>query len=279
MNSLHRYNPSAVACSSARLDPSGSEIWHSIERDSRQQHCVLCGSKMHEGDVCEPAKSGFTKTFMNWWKGYTGDVNGVLCGHCTTMLSNSSIFLAKNAMVTPTRSWAMNSDAQRAWCLLNLPQDEPYLMSVCNAKSQHLLWRCPVNLPSGVEASAGLDSVVFLRYGEKIGALRMRVLRDAVACSNSLNRRFRKEKDIAKGMLCPIKIDREFKDCHCGEWRSWVDGLLVPRDRNKEPQIYPNDSDLTYLKTLTPAEAWALNILIKHQDAGALEEPPTAFSF
>lgn len=263
---MKSYGPSQIACSAAKLRPTGARRY--TEAFGR---CVLCGTDVLEGDIFEPASSGLRDTFTNYWKGWNGSSSDPICGHCCTLTENSTVFLAKNALITPTRSWAMNSDAQRAWCFHNLPRDEPYLITISNANSQHLIWRAPVNTSA---------DIVFIRYGEKIGMIRMGVVREAVDRATKLGLLLRDEIDIEKkGMISPFKTDRKFKGCESGEWYGWIQSYLdeKPSISPNCPAFSPDPSSLPYLQTLTPSEAWALGFMIKNQNPGDLEEPVPAF--
>lgn len=105
--------------------------------------CGICGKPIREGEKAEPLE--LKKTFVdhNMCANPAGEY---ICVYCTDIMDRS-IFQQKlsTGVFTPEGMYPAAKKIHRAHFLLN-PPSPPFSFAIQNGKSQHIVWKAPVNL-------------------------------------------------------------------------------------------------------------------------------------
>lgn len=128
------YYAPELACSALKLAPIGVEL-------DAPSTCCMCGRHLKEGDLAAPYKPA--ATFMDARSLVSLSRNA--CGYCLVHTSKNPMMALQKFCLTKDRAWKLYSGVNRAWMLLNLP-DEPFVFAASDTKLQHLIWRTPVSL-------------------------------------------------------------------------------------------------------------------------------------
>lgn len=105
--------------------------------------CGICGKPIREGENAEPLE--FKKTFVDHYM-CANPAGEYICVYCTEIMDRS-IFQQKLSTGVFTRDgmYPAAKKIHRAHFLLN-PPPPPFSFSIQNGKSQHVVWKAPVNL-------------------------------------------------------------------------------------------------------------------------------------
>lgn len=248
-------SPSEIACKSLNLEPIGIAATKSCQ-------CCMCGIQVQEGALVNKAafSSGFTDDLSLVKRGK----NLQICGHCQALcrvegLRNSGFGAFSMQGYLPFRKW---NDV--AFALLN-PPPAPFVMCYSTAKSQHMVWRAPVNYsPDLFRVRVGLQDLQIRRQR----LLEAPAVCERVAMASFSHLSSAKKAAVRKTLPHPyVSLSPDLKDP--------LQGLLHPLAHKLESAQQPPyegfAQDMRFLRTLTKGEVWALRFILT-PGAGSVTE-------
>jgi CRISPR type IV-associated protein Csf1 len=136
--------------------------------------CAICGSLIAKGDKVQPLtlKDSFTnaRDLASFNSTYS-------CDCCNGVLTDQNFQKSLSACVYTTEGiFPANKKIHRGYWLMN-PPATPFLFVLGVSKSQHVVWRAPVNVS---------DKFIFIQLGDERLKIRVDALHNAVRVAKEL---------------------------------------------------------------------------------------------
>lgn len=208
--------------------------------------CALCGHPYASGDPVAPFYPG--KSFSDF-PNMLGSGN-TICGWCSACLGPEFLKTYTKTVVSPEGFFQCASYNEIAYWMLN-PPEPPFMMFMGDQRSQHLVWRTPVNL--GRE-------LFFFRLGEKVLSARPAMMKVALESARVLSAALTQNRQI-NGKGRPAAIKSPFLSSS-PEYKNASGGLLshyVYELAEKDEALLRH---IDNLNSLTAGENWAMQALI-----------------
>lgn len=139
--------------------------------------CSLCGVPISRGDPCSPREiTSIDKgTFLD--HPYMANRHGgQICEDCPPLMGKDFLQKYANALVTEDGLFKLSSNEEIASFLLS-PPETPFVVTISNAKQQHVFWRAPLNL----------DGQLFrIQFGPSVYSVRHETLMHAASLQRKL---------------------------------------------------------------------------------------------
>ena len=215
----------------------------------------MCGAEIEKDDWYMPMK--FAASFGLYNALYDASIPN-RCGHCSAILENSNFLFELGTGVYSAEGFVpFQRKVHRAWGLNNLP-GSPYIVTIQVNRSQHTVWRAPVNYSK---------DLVSIRLGEEVATLRMPILALAAEQSRKAQHLWlslqpeNRQKSTAK-LPPPLGFSPlDGSGIGIGEMQRWLIKLI--------DEGHIEEKDVAALGQLTNSESWALDFMLAEE-----EEPP-----
>ena len=248
---MHNHHPSKLAMTALGLVPPTG-----LTPAQEDTFCTRCGQPVAKGDPVKEFPYHGNKTFMDAHDlACRGDYR-VSCQWCVLACGKEVMSKCSATLFTPNGAYPLNTDNNRAWFFLNPPRP-PYLVTIANARSQHLVWRTPVTLD---------NEMISVRFGLNLYTIRHTLLMrqvdlclEAADIINNYHRQ-KKEKEGVKGKVKTVPhpfvcLDRDCADPAHG--MLWPNIYEITKKNEKLQDIVQE------LQRATLGELWALATLVK----------------
>jgi|APLak6261703504_1056268.scaffolds.fasta_scaffold02539_3 CRISPR type IV-associated protein Csf1 len=206
--------------------------------------CMMCGFPHAEGELV--VSSSLSSTFTNW--GDLANNSDIVCGYCAAVSQDPWTQAWMSSVITESGVYKFASNNDIAFWLLN-PPNAPFIMMRGDQKTQHLVWRTPVNYS---------PDVYQVRFGEKMLIIRRKQLilaRDAALRLSARIADGSSKKSAAKSFHTPfVKPVRDMDSLIAGQLRPQIVAI-----GNDEPAVA---ADLHIINQCTPGEIWALTAVL-----------------
>lgn len=250
-------HPSRLAIKALGLSPEVPYLAVSDIAD-KDTLCCYCGHPIKKGEPVQFRPLRNNNSFLDGNEmAYRN--SRTACQWCHAITRKIVMPKTFATVFTEQGAYPIFKDIHRAW-LFTTPPKPPYLVTVANAKSQHLVWRTPVTLDS---------EMMTVRYGPNLFVIRQLVLsklvdfcREAAEILNSDPESIKKKRKYSHPFMF---LDRKCENLH--------HGLLLPKadeiaqDNKRMAEIF-----LPALQRATIGELWALATLVK-KDTPIPEQP------
>lgn len=254
---------SELVCRALGITPSSS-IGHPAEGEGC---CGYCGKPVKPGDVVETLE--FKKTFID--QNMCADpVSEYACVYCTEVMDHS-VFLQKlsTGVFTEEGMYPASKKINRAYFLLN-PPAPPFSFAIQNGKSQHVVWKAPVNLSRDVFVVQLGDLSLTVRHAKLMAAVKVvHELRD-IYCKwmlDSATEKGKAPKKIDRNSLRALGyIDMKGQVVRTFSVAKWITDLIAAGQSSED--------DLTPIYTLNWGESWLLDTATL-EDEDVLIKPET----
>lgn len=220
-------------------------------------HCAMCGSQIKAGESV--ADNTFPSSF-NDHRYLASPASKFRCGYCEAVLNEKKFQVNySTAVFSKKGAFPISKKTARACVLLNPPQP-PFAMSVQVSKSQHVVWKAPLNLS---------NDIYFIQVGELTVKINQSTLMNAYACLQELRSSYLNTplEIVERYKLKAIKEAKnkpeELKPFGYANMKAqgtgmlalswWIESLLKEGVYSPE-QVKP-------IKTLSWGEAWALDCI------------------
>lgn len=218
--------------------------------------CGVCGVPIAAGEIVESLE--LPKTFTN--QRDLADINAPYrCQGCASVMADQRFQKKLSAHIfCKDGLFPANKKIHRGYWLMN-PPPPPYLFVLGVTKSQHVVWRAPVNVS---------DKIILIQHGDDVLRLRKQVLHDAVSATLTLREMAEKqmEKDSKKAKT-PLRLmpftysDLKGQRVFQSEPQRWLIALM---EKDSDAKQIANP-----LFSLTAQECWALDFCL----TDGLEKP------
>lgn len=130
----------ALVRRAAGLEPFGTET------AKADMSCALCGAHIPVGSRYTPRKATSIDSGSFMDHAYMADRYApVICEDCQPLMTKDFLQKYSSALVTAEGLFKLSSNEEIASFLLS-PPDVPFVVTLSNAKQQHVFWRAPLNL-------------------------------------------------------------------------------------------------------------------------------------
>ncbi len=239
-------SPSLIAVRALGLTLEGTRA---CSAEEARQPCAVCGGALLEGEPVDDC--ALPHSFTN--HSALAHPGGALrCGACTTIMVRSVFQMqCATAVFCADGCFPIMRREHRAW-LIQTPPEPPFVVTVQNAKQQHVVWRAPVTLSR---------DLVLVRVGEQILRLRMPLLARAAQAARALVAAAKEsgKRKPSKEAENPFVNDPKLQASEMGCLKEWA--------RESLPAL-PAETARPLLH-LNAGEIWALNAML----LGAPEMP------
>jgi CRISPR type IV-associated protein Csf1 len=219
-------------CAGAKIEPVTSMV------AAVDSHCVMCAVPVRAGERCNPVtRATFGDSFNNKFD-LRAARGRYVCGHCLGLWTKELLQRFGKSYATADGVFKLAADADVAAFLLQ-PPEPPFIAVVSTAKTQHLVWRAPVNYSR---------ETIMVRFGDAVLTIRRRVLEQAVIDWRRL-REIMVEGNM-KG-VAPIRLERMLESKNVGEIRA---------DVAEAAKLAGDHAAMERLSRLSMGEFWGLNV-------------------
>lgn len=252
---------SEIVCQALDLTPSAG-LGTPAEHDG---HCGYCGTPIKAGEKVEPLE--FRKSFIDH-NMCADPMSPYACLYCVEIMDRSA-FLQKlsSGIFTTSGMYPVSKKIHRAH-FLNNPPAPPFTFAIQTGKSQHVVWKAPVNFSRDVFTVQVGDRSVIVRHALFMAAVSaVKNLRDRYSdwLTQQAESTGTKPKALDRNTLRAFGYT-DMKTKQVGTFRlgRWITDMLdlgVVTDELIQP-----------LKTLNWGEAWLLDTASVEDDS-TLERP------